>query len=267
MAAIDPKKGIKMMMGSMIQWLYLWLIAVPFLGISTFLIGVPLTVLSFFGLGDWCSRTLAVLWARSNAFMLGMRVSIDGLQHLEEGQSYVLTANHLSQVDILLIYGFLPVEFKWVLKKELLAVPIIGAACAAMGHVVVDRSNSQAAVASIQAVSKRLQNGMCIMFFPEGTRGTAEGNLLPFKRGAFRLAADLQLPVLPMSISGTGRLLPTGSVKWQPGPVRLMIHPPIQTTDQLSSDVTTLMSQTEAAIRSGLTASAPETDVPISARG
>jgi len=105
------------------------------------------------------------------------------------------------------------------------------------------------------------------MFFPEGTRGTAEGDLLPFKRGAFRLAADLQLPVLPMSISGTGRLLPTGSVKWQPGPIRLMIHPPIQTTDQSSGDVTMLMSQTEAAIRSGLTASAPETEVPISARG
>ena len=105
------------------------------------------------------------------------------------------------------------------------------------------------------------------MFFPEGTRGTVEGNLLPFKRGAFRLAADLQLPVLPMSISGTGHLLPTGSVKWQPGPVKLMIHPPIHTTDQLNEDVTTLMSQTEAAIRSGLTASAAETDVPISARG
>lgn len=105
------------------------------------------------------------------------------------------------------------------------------------------------------------------MFFPEGTRGTVEGDLLPFKRGAFRLAADLQLPVLPMSISGTGHLLPTGSVKWQPGPVKLMIHPPIHTTDQLSDDVTTLMNQTEAAIRSGLTASASESDVPMSARG
>ena len=157
----------------------------PFLGVSTFVIGLPLIVLSFLGLGDWCSRTLAVLWARSNAFMLGMRVSIDGLYHLSDGQSYVLTANHLSQVDILLIYGFLPIDFKWVLKKELLAVPVIGAACAAMGHVVVDRSNSQAAVASIQAVSKRLQNGMCIMFFPEGTRGTEEGDLLPFKRARF----------------------------------------------------------------------------------
>ena len=256
-----------MMMGSMIQWLYLWFIAVPFLGISTFVIGVPLIVLSFLGLGDWCSRTLAVFWARSNAFMLGMRVSIDGLQHLDDGQSYVLTANHLSQVDILLIYGFLPIEFKWVLKKELLAVPVIGAACAAMGHVIVDRSNSQAAVASIQAVSKRLQNGMCIMFFPEGTRGTEEGDLLPFKRGAFRLAADVRLPVLPMSITGTGYLLPTGSVKWQPGPVRLMIHPPIQITDQTGRDVTALMNQTEAAIRSGLTASQSEADITMNAKG
>ena len=92
------------MMGSKIQWLYLWFIAVPFLGVSTFVIGLPLIVLSFLGLGDWCSRTLAVLWARSNAFMLGMRVSIDGLYHLSDGQSYVLAANHLSQVDICLLY-------------------------------------------------------------------------------------------------------------------------------------------------------------------
>ena len=94
-----------------------------------------------------------------------------------------------------------------------------------MGHVVVDHSNSQAAVASIQAVSKRLQNGMCIMFFPEGPAGLRKAIYYPSERGAF-YAADLQLPVLPMSISGTGHLLPTGSVKWQPGPVKLMIHPP-----------------------------------------
>ena len=131
--------------------------------------------------------------------------------------------------------------------------------CAAMGHVVVDRSNSQAAVASIQAVSKRLQNGMCIMFSLRVPR-----KAIYYPNGA-RFAWQ-QSPVTGIAtVLVFGASSSTGSV-WQPGPVRLMIHPPIQTTDR-GGDVTTLMSQTEAAIRSGLTASAPETEVPISARG
>jgi len=236
-----------------LRWLYLWIIAVPCLGLSTLVLGLPIVLLSFLGMGDWCSRTLAVFWARFNAMTLGMQVHIEGTEHLKDGQSYVLTANHLSQVDILLIYGFLPLEFKWVLKKELMRVPVIGAACRAMGHIVVDRSNSQAAVASIQSVAHRLNSGMCVMFFPEGTRGHHEGQLLPFKRGAFRLAIDLKLPVLPMSISGTGALLPTGTVRWRPGSVLLKIHPAIETQDMGDGEVTELLRKTESAIQGGLT--------------
>jgi len=241
------------LMITFLRWLYLWIIAVPCLGLSTLVLGLPIVFLAFLGMGDWCSRTLAVLWARFNAMTLGMQVHIEGTEHLKGGQSYVLTANHLSQVDILLIYGFLPLEFKWVLKKELMRVPIIGAACRAMGHIVVDRSNSQAAVASIQSVAHRLNRGMCVMFFPEGTRGHHEGQLLPFKRGAFRLAIDLKLPVLPMSISGTGRLLPTGTVRWRPGPVVLKIHPAITTQHMGDGQVSELSRKTESVIRSSLT--------------
>ena len=92
------------LMITFLRWLYLWIIAVPFLGLSTLILGLPIVVLSFLGMGDWCSRTLAVLWARLNAMTLGMQVHIEGTEHLKGGQSYVLTANHLSQVDILLIY-------------------------------------------------------------------------------------------------------------------------------------------------------------------
>ena len=157
------------MMGSMIQWLYLWLIAVPFLGISTFLIGVPLTVLSFFGLGDWCSRTLAALG--SLKCVHAGCVSIDGLHHLDDGQSYVLTANHLSQVDILLIYGFLPVDFKWVLKKELLLFQLSEPRVQqwAMWWLIAQIRKLQS------PASRRFQNDCgtaCASCFSRGTRGT-----------------------------------------------------------------------------------------------
>jgi 1-acyl-sn-glycerol-3-phosphate acyltransferase len=147
-------------------FIYKWLIAVPFLIASTTLIGIPLTFVSLLGMGDWGSKTLAVLWAKANSRVLGMGVDIEGLEHLQSDRSYVVVANHWSQLDILLIYGYLPVELKWVMKQELRRVPILGAACAAMGHIIIDRSNTAQAIASIERASKRLVNGMCVVFSP-----------------------------------------------------------------------------------------------------
>ena len=234
--------------------LYKWLIAVPFLGISTILIGVPLILLSLLGFGDFGSRTLAALWARLNSQVLGMAVNIEGLEYLDSDRSYVVTANHWSQLDILLIYGYLPIELKWVMKQELRKVPIVGAACAAMGHIIIDRSDSAQAVKSIQKAGKKLVNGMCVIFFPEGTRAQP-GEVLKFKKGAFRLAIDLELPILPLTLHGTDRMLPTGTLDWQPGQVKLQIHSPIETNGLTKADVDRLCQQTEHLVRESLTSS------------
>ena len=227
---------------------YKWLIAIPCFGLSTLTFGAGIIVLALLGYGDLGSRTLAVAWARFNSRILGMTVSIEGLKHLRPNQSYVITANHISALDILLIYGYLPTELKWVMKKELRRVPIIGAACHAMGHIIIDRSNSTSAVESIQHAAHKLVNGMCILFFPEGTR-TKPGQVVPFKKGAFRLAIDLSLPVLPTTIEGTERLLPTETLDWRPGAVTLRIHPEISTTGLSSNQVDTLCDQVEAVTR------------------
>jgi 1-acyl-sn-glycerol-3-phosphate acyltransferase len=227
---------------------YKWLIAIPCFGLSTLFLGVIIIALAFIGYGDLGSRTLAVAWARFNSRILGMTVSIEGLKHLRPNQSYVITANHISALDILLIYGYLPTELKWVMKKELRRVPIIGAACQAMGHIIIDRSNSTRAVESIQHAAHKLVNGMCILFFPEGTR-TKPGRVVPFKKGAFRLAIDLTLPVLPMTIDGTERLLPSETLDWRPGAVTLRIHPEISTLGLSSNQVDILCSQVEAVTR------------------
>ena len=205
-------------------------------------------MLALIGYGDLGSRTFAVAWARFNSRILGMAVSIEGLKHLRPNQSYVITANHISALDILLIYGYLPTELKWVMKKELRRIPVIGAACQAMGHIIIDRSNSTSAVDSIQHAAHKLVNGMCILFFPEGTR-TKPGRVVPFKKGAFRLAIDLALPVLPMTIEGTEHLLPTETLDWQPGAVTLRIHPEISTLGLASNQVDRLCNQVEAITR------------------
>ena len=93
-------------------------------------------------------------------------------------QSYVIVSNHQSQYDILLMYGWLGTDFRWVMKKELRRVPVLGLACEKLGHIYVDRSDSAAAVASLNAARKKLVNGTSVVFFPEGTRSRDRNNFV-----------------------------------------------------------------------------------------
>ena len=138
------------------------------------------------------------------------------------------------------------------MKKELGSVPILGAACKAMGHILIDRSNSPSAISSINQAAKKISNGMCIVFFPEGTRSDNE-NVMPFKKGAFRLAIELGIPILPMSLHNTGNLVPNGTLNWKPGQVSMQIHQPIATHLLTLDDVNNLKDQTRQQIINALT--------------
>ena len=134
-------------------------------------------------------------------------VSVDGIEHIKPNQSYVFVSNHQSMFDVWLIYGWLPVVFKWLMKAELRKVPFIGSGCKAAGHIFIDRRNSKAALESIREVEKQLVNGVSTVIFPEGTR-SLNGEIGRFKRGAFQIAWDLGLPVIPLSLSGCFDVLP-----------------------------------------------------------
>ena len=231
---------------------YKWLVIYPALVISTFILGPMLILLSFIGVADQGSSILATRWARFNLRCCLIKANITGLEHVQPGQSYIIAANHQSLIDIYLVYGFSPVEFKWVMKKELGAVPILGAACKAMGHILIDRSNPQSAIDSINEAAKKIRNGMCIVFFPEGTRSDNE-NVMPFKKGAFRLAIELGIPILPMSLHNTGNLVPNGTLNWKPGQVSMQIHEPITTRLLTPDDVDDLNNQTRQQIINALT--------------
>jgi 1-acyl-sn-glycerol-3-phosphate acyltransferase len=112
------------------------------------------------------------------------------------------------------------------MKKELRGIPGLGASCERMGHIFVDRSSALAATRTLEAARDRATEGASVLFFPEGTR-SPDGALGAFKRGAFRMALDLGLPILPMTIIGTRTILPPGSRDLRPGRARLIIHPPI----------------------------------------
>ena len=134
-----------------------------------------------------------------------------------------------------------------------LDVPILGIcygmqlACEMMGQIIIDRSDTQAALESINSARGRIKNGLSIIFFAEGTR-SRKGEVEQFKKGAFRLAQELSVPILPVSIHDTNKVLPSNSMDWHPGHVKLKFHDPIPTVGLTSEDVSALGEQTRQVI-------------------
>jgi 1-acyl-sn-glycerol-3-phosphate acyltransferase len=159
-----------------------------------------------------------------------------------------VVANHLSQYDILLVYGWLGLDLRWVMKQELRKLPGIGIGCEKVGHIMVDRTKPEEAKRIINKALDRIGDGVGMMFFPEGTR-SLDGKLKPFKKGAFRIAHEQQLPILPLTLQGTRDILPAKSLFVTPGRARLLIHPPIAPQGH---DARSLMEASRAAVASAL---------------
>jgi 1-acyl-sn-glycerol-3-phosphate acyltransferase len=213
---------------------YKWIVVAPFLAFSTLIIGLIIMPLCLIGLPNFASRVFATAWARLNSAVSILSVELQGAEHIDPKQSYIIVANHQSLIDIYAVYGFLGVDFKWVMKKELRAVPILGIACELMGHILIDRSNTEAALKSINDAQARVKDGVSVVFFPEGTR-SRNGELRQFKKGAFRFAQEMSLPILPIAIHGTKEILPSDTIDLAPGKAVIQVLEPIP-TDNLSDE-------------------------------
>ena len=165
-------------------------------------------------------------WSRSFLWLMLLPVTVEGAEHIRPGQSYVFVSNHQSMFDVWLIYGWLPVIFKWLMKAELRKVPFVGTGCKAAGHIFIERRNAKAAMESLKEVEKQLVGGVCTVIFPEGTR-SLNGEVGRFKRGAFQIAIDLGLPVIPLSLDGCFEALPKGKSFVHRVPCRMYIGEPI----------------------------------------
>lgn len=240
-------------------WLYQpykYLVFAPIVGVVTASFSLFALLLSLATSPRNASRLSAVPWARILAAMTPMRVRVEGRENIDPRQSYVLVSNHQSQYDILLLYGWLGIDFKWVMKKELRAVPGIGMACDRLDHIFIDRSNHAAALATLEAAKTKIVDGTSVMFFPEGTRSRS-GRLKAFKKGAFRMAVDLGLPILPLTVTGTRDVLPAGTLDLLPGSARLIIHPPVPVDGDSAEDCRDLSDRVRAVIASALPERAP----------
>lgn len=205
--------------------LYQYLIAWPLLALLTMFTAI-FTVCTVHWRNAEFVHKVQQFWSRSFFWLMFLPVSVDGIEHIEPKQSYVFVANHQSMFDVWLVYGWLPVIFKWLMKAELRKVPFVGTGCKAAGHIFVDRRNAKAAMESLKEVEKQLVDGVCTVIFPEGTR-SLNGEVGRFKRGAFQIALELGLPVIPLSLKGCFEVLPKGKAYVTRHPVHMHIGEPI----------------------------------------
>lgn len=231
--------------------IYVWLFIYPFSWTLTVLVAITISLLSIIGASQFAGRYVARPWGKIILWITPVKLLRQGGEHIVNSQSYVVVANHQSTYDILVIYGYLPLDFKWVMKIELRKVPFLGYACEKMGHIYVDRSNRQASIKAMEAAKEKLVDGTSVVFFPEGTRGS--GNVLkPFKKGAFRMAKDLQLPILPVSIKGADQVLASNGFFITPGEIKLIFHNPISTEEINASSTNEIIQKVEKIIVSAL---------------
>lgn len=230
---------------------YKYLVFAPLLGLSTCLfVGMGILMLPF--TGDLVvNRTVLVWWARFNCSMIPMRVTVSGRDNIEKNRSYVIVSNHQSLVDSILLVAQLKVDIKWVMKTELRKVPVFGYAAEKGGQILIDRSNHKAAYESLERARDKLEGGTSIMILPEGTRSRT-GRLGEFKKGAFWLALNLGLPILPVTITGTREVLPPDTLDLFPGRVHLEIHEPVDIGAYEEGSMERLISDVRDIIQRGL---------------
>ena len=206
--------------------LYQLLVGIPVIVVATIITAIEVGVGCAIGNGHFWGYYPGHWWGKVILRILLIPVTVEGRENLERDQSYVFVANHQGAFDIFLVYGYLNRNFKWMLKKSLRKIPLIGKTCEKSGYIFVDKSSPTKIKETIDKAKASLVDGVSLVVFPEGARSFT-GHMGRFKRGAFQMADDLQLSVVPITIDGSFDIMPRTSkwIKWHP--LRMTIHEPI----------------------------------------
>lgn len=225
----------------------------PLMLLSTALTAIVTIVGCHLGDGHWWGYQPAHLWGKSMIRLALLPIAVSGRDNLESGQSYVFVANHQGSFDIFIIYGYLCRNFKWMMKMQLAKMPLVGRACRAAHHIFVDRRSASGVRNTYMQARETLSGGMSLVVFPEGKR-TWDGRMSDFKKGAFALADELQLPVVPLTINGSFGVMPRSrDMRFlYRRPLSLTIHKPIFPTGKGADNIRRTMDESREAIQSAL---------------
>ncbi len=221
--------------------------------VATIVLGIVAIIMTFTTRNDNHAHLVARVWGRLLLRAAGVKATVHGLENIDPGRSCIYAANHQGAFDIFAVLANLPVQFRWLAKEELFHLFVLGRAMKAAGYIPIDRSDRKKAFTSINLAAERVRNGTSVFIFPEGTR-SLDGVLMGFKKGGFILAIKSQQPIVPISISGSYRVLPKKH-GWMihPGTIQMTIGVPISTEGRTARDRDALMAAVGQAIRRNLT--------------
>jgi 1-acyl-sn-glycerol-3-phosphate acyltransferase len=230
---------------TMIRSLFFWV----FLGIFNTLFWILFGILlSLFLAG---SKTIhfycAVPWAKIILWGTGVKVEVRGLSNIDRQKTYIFIPNHLSFFDIFSLLAYLSVDFKFILKKELMRIPVLGWSIKKAGYISIDRSSPAKARLTFKRAVDRIKSGTSLVMFAEGTRGY-DGHLQPLKRGAFQLAVASGVPVVPVAIKGTREIMPKGSFTIRKGSIVIQLEKPIETINHTKETMPDLIERVSGSI-------------------
>jgi 1-acyl-sn-glycerol-3-phosphate acyltransferase len=233
--------------GSLSTRLRSYFVYVPLVYLYTFVLGILSLLSSLFDSGGRVQHGFARLWARMILKTGPIPVHLEGLENIGPARPVVYAANHLSALDIPVLYVGIPGQFRIMAKKELFRYPMLGWHLKRSGQIPIVVGDAHASVGSLKRAGRALRKGLPLMVFPEGGR-SPNGQLQPFMGGAFFAAIAEQVPVVPVAIVGTYELLPMNSFHVLPGEVEMIIGRPIATTGMRLRDMDKLAAQVREAI-------------------
>jgi len=233
---------------SLIQTLWIW-----FWGI-----GITIVVLFFCMIcallrqPRWIHK-IAFLWGKSITFFCRTDIQVEGKEKIYRDGPVIFVLNHQSLFDILIIYNFLDVQFRWMAKASLFKIPVFGHAMKAADYIPVERGDRKLALKSLFDAAEHVRQGTSVVIFPEGTRGHPDGSMLPFKKGGFILAKKAQVTIQPITLWGANQIVPVDRTRTiqriYPGVARAVIHDPILLEDYKDLSADQLSDKVEAVIK------------------
>lgn len=180
-------------------------------------------------------------WAAFLLWLTGVRVQMEGLDHIPGNLPVLVISNHQSMMDILVLSAYLPIRFAWIAKRELFRIPLLGSAMKAAGYISIDRENREKAYRSLEIAAEQIRR-MSIVIFPEGTR-TRTGKLGPFKQGAIHLTEHSRVPILPITITNSFERIPPEKKGIVPGTIHVAIDPIVPTQNLNRAGILAVMDE------------------------